>query len=75
MSTYVKSRREYLQSVRENDPSIVIVDHQLLEGEQQNESSLADEQAKLLVGVFGKLTSVVFDISTICELLAKEDLD
>jgi hypothetical protein len=27
------------------------------------------------VGVFGKLTSVVFDISTICELLAKEDLD
>jgi hypothetical protein len=39
----------------------------MLEGEQQIESNLADEQAKLLVGVFGKLSSVVFDVSTICE--------
>jgi hypothetical protein len=55
--------------VKENDPSIVIVDEQHIEGEQLSESTLADEQGKLLVGVFGKLTSVVFDINTICELL------
>ena len=58
-----------MQAVRENDPTIVIVDQQLLEGEEKSETTLADEQSKLLVGVFGKLTSVVFDVSSICELL------
>ena len=58
-----------MQAVRENDPTIVIVDQQLFEGEEKSETTLADEQSKLLVGVFGKLTSVVFDVSSICELL------
>jgi hypothetical protein len=34
---------------------------------------LAEEQAKLLIGVFGKLTSCVFDISAIIDLIASED--
>jgi hypothetical protein len=67
IDTQVKSRADYLKLVKSADPDVVILDQQL------TTSVLAEEQAKLLVGVFGSLTSCVFDISAVTDLLTKED--
>jgi hypothetical protein len=34
---------------------------------------LAEEKAKIIVGVFGRMTSIVFDVNAITELIVKED--
>jgi hypothetical protein len=52
--------------VKQNDPDVIIA-------EVSTKTVLAEEQAKLLVCVFGRLTSVVFDVNAIIELLSKDD--
>ena len=52
--------------VKQADPDVFVLDEPV-------KTVLAEEQAKLLVGVFGRLTSVVFDINAIIELVSKED--
>ncbi len=64
----VKSRAEYLKLVKLADPDIYIN-----EAPNQQTTTLAEEQAKLLVGVYGRLTSCVFDISAMIDLLTKDD--
>lgn len=64
----VKSRAEYLKLVKLADPDIYIN-----EATNQQTTTLAEEQAKLLVGVYGRLTSCVFDISAMIDLLTKDD--
>lgn len=60
-----------MQAIKLNDSSLVIPEDTFLNNQADGNSctTLADEQGKILVGVFGKLTSVVFDVSSICELL------
>ena len=43
-------------------------------GQEKPESSTSLEKAKLIAAVFGKKTSVVFDIRAICDLFCKEGL-
>jgi DNA-binding winged helix-turn-helix (wHTH) protein len=51
--------------IKQSAPDLVFVDRQpnsLLVAE--SEMSLAEERARLLVYIFGKITSVVFDINS-----------
>lgn len=53
--------------------SDVVIDEAANLSLDQSYSSVHEEQAKLLVGVFGKLTSVVYDVNSICDLFKKRD--
>lgn len=55
--------------VKQADPDVVIVEPTAA----TQKHNLAEEQARLLVGVFGRLTSVVFDVDAITDLMNKED--
>jgi len=63
----VKSRVDYLKLVKLADPDVVIIDP------HPTTQVLAEEQAKILVGVFGRLTSCVFDIGSVTDLMTRED--
>lgn len=49
--------------VKGADPDVVIVDQQ-----QPTTEVLSEEQARIIVGVFGKFSSVVFDCESIVDM-------
>jgi hypothetical protein len=65
ITKHVVSRKDYVLMIKQSAPDLVFVDRQpnsLLVAE--SEMSLAEERARLLVYIFGKITSVVFDINS-----------
>jgi len=68
----VKSRKEYLDYLKEFHSDVVIDDSAKISTDQSN-NSVQEEQAKLLIGVFGKLTSAVYDVNSICDLFKKRE--
>ncbi len=63
---HLVSRKDYILMIKQSAPDLVIFEKQpnsLLAAESN--MSLAEERARLLVYVFGKITSVVFDINSL----------
>jgi uncharacterized phosphosugar-binding protein len=61
VAEHVSSRREYLKAL--NSEADIIMDA----AETDDDSQLPAELAKIIVGVFGQFTSVVFDVEAIVE--------
>jgi len=83
VSDFVMKRAEFFSVVKQNagaSGDFIIVDEddkksylsRMLANGAKVEESEAEEKAYILALVFGKITSVVFDARSICELFSKE---
>jgi hypothetical protein len=66
IAKHLVSRKDYVLMIKQSAPDLVIFEKQpnsILAAESN--MSLAEERARLLVYVFGKITSVVFDINSL----------
>jgi hypothetical protein len=71
ISTHVQTRTSFLHSINSSSDQSLSQIKDLFDHSHQMESCDSEEKAILLFNAFGKVTSILYDIQSICELLKK----